>query len=106
VDLEVEVRRRRDRVTGIADEADDIAGLHLRPLPRERREGGEVGVVELVPGAVAEPEPVAADVVPPDAEERPVGDGQERRATGRRCRCRGAGSWSAARRSCPRKAGP
>ena len=44
--------------------------LTCAPLPRERREGGEVRVVELVALRVAQPEPVAADVVPADREDR------------------------------------
>ena len=34
-------------------------------------------VIELVPGLVAEPEPVAADVVPAYGEDRAVGDREE-----------------------------
>ena len=78
VDLEVEVRGRTDRVAGGADEADDVACMDEGALPCERREAREVGVVELVAGGVAEPEAVAADVVPADVEERPVGDRDER----------------------------
>ena len=37
-------------------------------------------VVELVPFVVAEPQAKAADVVPADREDRPVGDGEDRRA--------------------------
>ena len=43
-------------------------------------ERGQVRVVELVPLEVAEPEAVAADRVPADEEERPVGHGEDRRA--------------------------
>jgi hypothetical protein len=43
-------------------------------VDRERRVCGEMGVVELVAGLVAQPEPVAADVVPADGENRSVGD--------------------------------
>src|SRR5829696_9979774 len=38
-----------------------------------------MGVVELVALAVAEPEPVAAEVVPADREDRAVGDSEQRR---------------------------
>jgi hypothetical protein len=43
-------------------------------------EGREVRVVELVSLPVAQPEPVAAEVVPADREDRAVGDREERRA--------------------------
>src|SRR5439155_19639242 len=45
-----------------------------------RLERGEVRVVELVPLRVAEPEAVAADLVPADREDEPVGAGEHRRA--------------------------
>ena len=54
--------------------------LHARAVEDERRERGEVRVVERVPLPVAQPEPVAADLVPADREDRPVGDGDERLA--------------------------
>ena len=78
VDLEVEVVRRRLRVAGVADEADHGAGLHLVAVDGERRERREMGVVELVALPVTQPEPVAAEVVPADGEDGPVGDGEER----------------------------
>ena len=78
MDLEVQVVRRRRRVAGIAHEPEHGPRLDLTAVDRERRVRGEVGVVELVAGLVAEPEPVAADVVPPDGEDRPVGDGEQR----------------------------
>ena len=80
-------------VAGVADEAEHLAGLDVHPVARDRRERREVRVVELVPLRVAQPEPVAADVVPADREDEPVGDrrGSARRAA-RRCRRRGASS--------------
>ena len=80
MDLEVQVVRGRLRVAGVADEADHGAGAHLAPVDGERREGGEVGVVELVALPVAEPEPEPAAVVPADREDGAVGDREERRA--------------------------
>ena len=80
VNLEVQVVRRPLRVAGVADEADHLPCPHLVAVDGERREGGQVGEVELVPLAVAEPEAEAADVVPADREDRPVGDGENRRA--------------------------
>src|SRR5919106_384761 len=56
VDLEVEVRRRPERVTSRADEADDVAGPDRRSLDRLRRVGGQVRVIELVALRVAEPQ--------------------------------------------------
>ena len=47
---------------------------------RVRRVRREVRVVELVPRAVAEPEPPAADLVPADGEDGAVRDGEDRRA--------------------------
>ena len=83
VDLEVQVRRRPLRVAGVAHEAEDGAGLDARPVDREGRERGEVRVVELVALTVAQPEPVASDVVPADREHRPVGAGEHGCAKGR-----------------------
>jgi hypothetical protein len=77
VDLEVHVRRRSVGVAGGADEAEHVACLDAPPVHRQRREGGEVRVVELVALVVAQPEAVAADVVPADGEDGPVGDRQE-----------------------------
>ena len=70
----------RLRVAGVAHEADHGSGLDLVPVDGERREGGEVGVVELVPLPVAQPEPVAAAVVPADREDGAVGDREQRRS--------------------------
>ena len=65
-----------------------------------------MGVVELVPGLVAEPEAVAADRDEADLMERAVRDGEDRRALrARRCPPRGASRRAcsgAARRSCRR----
>src|SRR3954453_18354058 len=68
MDLEVEVVRRAFGVARVPREADDIAGVDVRAVFGERRERGEMRVVELVPLLVADPEPVAADRVPADAE--------------------------------------
>ena len=67
-------------VARVAHEAEHRARLHLAAVDGERREGGEVRVVELVAVVVAKPEAVAADVVPADREDRSVGDGEQRRA--------------------------
>ena len=48
MDFEVQMRRRRERVAGVADEADHLARLHVLAAGRARV-AGEVGVVELVP---------------------------------------------------------
>ena len=80
MDLEVEVDGRRARLARVAHERDHLARPYLAAVDGERRVGGEVRVVELVPGSIAEPEPEAADVVPADREDRPVGDGQDRLA--------------------------
>ena len=81
MNLEVEVGRRPDRRRLRADEADDVPGLHPRPVEGERRVG-EVRVVELVSGAVAEPEPVAADRVQADEDELPSATASTGRAGG------------------------
>ena len=72
--------RRALGVAGVADEAEHLAGLDVHPVAGDRREGGEVRVVELVSLRVAQPEPVASDVVPADREDEPVGAGEDRRA--------------------------
>src|SRR6266496_3419978 len=78
VDLEVEVRRRAGRVAGVPDEAEHFAGLDMEAVLREWREGRKVRVVELVALRVAQPEAVAANVVPADREDDPVGAGEDR----------------------------
>src|SRR5438876_2270668 len=80
MDLEVQMERRPLRVACIADETDDVARVHLAPVHRERRERREVRVVEEISLAVAEPEPVSADLVPPHREKRPGSNRQKRRA--------------------------
>ena len=76
----MQVVGRALRVARVAHEADHVAGVHLVAVPRERGERREVRVVELVSLPVAQPEPVAAEVVPADREDRAVGDREERRA--------------------------
>ena len=80
VNLEVEMRRAAVGVAGVAHEADHVTCLHAATLDGERRVGREMRVVELVARSVTEPEPVAADPVEADGMERPVGDGEKRRA--------------------------
>ena len=79
VDLEVQMGRGRFGVAAIPDEPDDVARVNVRPVVREGRIGGEVRVVELVSLEVAQPETVAAERVPADEEECPVGNGEEGR---------------------------
>ena len=106
MDLEVEMRRPSFGVAGVTDETDHVARLHARSLDRERRVRGEVGVVELVPEVVPQPEPVATELDEADRVDRRR---RRRRGAarprGRRCPLRGAsprGSPVAGRRSCPR----
>ena len=80
VHLEMEVGRRPSRVAGVAHEAEHVAGPHVAAVLRQRRERGKVCVVELVPLRVAEPDAVAADVVPPNREDEAVRAGEDRRA--------------------------
>ena len=80
VHLEVEVVRAAGGVAGVPHEAEDVARVDVRTVPRQRRVGGQVRVVVLVPGLVLEPEPVAADRIRPDREDDAVGDREERRA--------------------------
>jgi hypothetical protein len=82
VDLEVQVGRRADRVAGGADEAEHVAAADARALAGERREAGQVRVVEVVAVVVEQPQPPPAEVVPADVVERAVLHGQERRAGG------------------------
>ena len=79
VHLEMEVVRRSLCIAGVTDEADHFPRPDAMPVPRRRRVGGEMRVVELVPLAVTEPEAVAAHVVPADREDRPVRAGKHRR---------------------------
>ncbi len=78
--LEVNVIRRSLRITGVADEAEDVARVHDRAVHRERRVSREMRVVVLPALVVAEPEAPAADPVPPDGEDGAVRDGEQRRS--------------------------
>ena len=79
VHLEVEVRRRPGCVARVADEADHRARADARALDSRRSEAGQVRVVEEITGVIGEPETATAEPVPADREERPVGDGHDRR---------------------------
>ena len=80
VDLEVQVERRSLRVARVADEPDHVAGVDLVPIYRHRRERRKVRVVVEIARAVADPEAVAADLVPADGEDRAGCTGEERRS--------------------------
>ena len=80
VHLEVQVVGRPLGVAGVAHEPDDLARLHVCAVRGRGREGREMGVVELVSLLVEDPEPVAADLVPADREDRAVRDREERLA--------------------------
>ena len=58
------------------------SGLDLQAVDGERRVGREVSVIELVATLLAEPEAVAAEVVPTDREHRSVRDRQQRPPAG------------------------
>src|SRR5215203_4077585 len=73
----MDVDGRALSIARIAHEADHVTRLDLSPVDRERREGREVCVVELVAGTVAEPETVAAEVVPADRENGSVRDREQ-----------------------------
>ena len=80
VHLEVEMRRPAAGVAGITHEADHLSGPYVGAVRGQGRERREMRVRELVPLAVAQPEPIACRVVPADREQRAVGDGDERLA--------------------------
>jgi hypothetical protein len=80
VNLEMQVGSRRERITGVTDEPDHLAGLHAGGAEREPRVAGEVRVVELVAIPVADPEAPAAKPLPPDPIQRPVRDRDHRSA--------------------------
>jgi hypothetical protein len=80
VDLEMQVRRTRERVTGVADEADHLSRPHIARVEDGRGVSGEMGVVELVGDAVAHPDPPAAGLPPADAVDRSACDGDDRRS--------------------------
>ena len=61
MDLEVDVRRRRLRVAGVADEAEQRAGLDLAAADGLGPERRQVGVEEAVAARGLQPQPVAAD---------------------------------------------
>jgi hypothetical protein len=83
MDLEVQVRRGRERIAGVADEADHVARLHVLRAHRQRRVAGEMRVVELVSLLVAHPQAPAAEPLPADAVQRPVRDSDDRGSEGR-----------------------
>src|SRR5439155_2675485 len=68
------------RVTGVSDEADHFSCLDPVRVKDGRSIAREVRVVELVGRVVAYPEPPAADLLPADAVDGPVGDGDDRGA--------------------------
>src|SRR3954451_23535003 len=78
VDLEVEVIRRRRRIARVAHEPEYGARLDLLAVDGKGRVGGQVRVIKLVARLVPEPEPVSADVVPPDREDGSVRDREQR----------------------------
>ena len=55
MNLEVEVRLGRERVSRVADEPDHVAAVNGAVVARERRVAGEMRVVEVVAGMVDEP---------------------------------------------------
>ncbi len=75
--LEVEMRLRRERVAGVADEPDHVSAPDGATVSREPRVPGQMRVVEIVAGVIDEPESPSADPVPADREDRPVGDGDD-----------------------------
>ena len=79
MDFEVQVVRRPLRVTRVADEAEHVARVHDRAVTCNRRVRGEMRVVVLVAGAVAQPQPVSADLIPADGEHGARRDREHRR---------------------------
>ena len=79
VNLEMEMRLRRERVAGIADEPDHVPAVDCATVSRQPRVPGQMRVVEVVADVIHEPESPPADPVPADREDRPVGDGDDRR---------------------------
>src|SRR6266498_5416193 len=69
MDLEVEMGRSPRRVAGVADEADHVPPAHLGAVPGQGRERRKMSVVELVALGVAQPQAVAADLLPADRKE-------------------------------------
>ena len=80
VDLEVQVRRGRLGVAGVAHVAEDRPRLDVAVVDGGGRERGEVGVEELVAAVGVDPQAVAGDRQRADVLDRPVGDRHDRRA--------------------------
>src|SRR5579862_4053304 len=80
MNLEVEMRRRGDGVAGVPDEADDLACAHMLRVKVVAGVSGQVRVIELITAAITHPQTPAADLVPADAVDRPVRDGDDRRS--------------------------
>jgi hypothetical protein len=78
VNLEVEVRRGGERVTGVTNEADYLPGTDLTGMEGDRRESGKVCVVELVAKAVPEPDSPSPDGFPADVAQGPCCDCDDR----------------------------
>src|SRR3954452_24320232 len=74
VDLEVDVRRGRLGVAGVAGEAEDVSGLDPAAILGVGGEGREVGVEERVAGVGVEPQAVAGDRERTHAVHGAVGD--------------------------------
>ena len=80
VDLEVQVRRGRLGVAGVADVAEDRPRLDVAVVDRRRGEGREVRVEELVAAVGVDPQAVAGDRQRADVLDRAVGGRHDGRA--------------------------
>ena len=80
VNLEMQVRRAGEGVTGVSEEADHLSRVHARRVEVAPRVSGEMRVVELVAGVVPHPQPPAADLLPAHAVDRSARDGDDRDA--------------------------
>jgi len=80
MNLEMEVRRTAEGITGVADEAEYVSSPHVPRVENPWGIAREMRVVELVGGGVSYPEPPAADFVPADAVDRSVRDRHDRGA--------------------------
>src|ERR1043165_7734723 len=83
VHAEVKVRRGVLRVAGVADEAEEIAGLHFHSFVEAGRPAVEVRVIKRRAVLRRQPEAVAAELLIADVADDAVGYGDDLRAFGR-----------------------
>ena len=74
MNFEVQMRRGREGIPGVSDEADYLSRTYSVGAQNSGRVSRQMGVVELVTGRIAHPQPPAAELFPSDSVDRATGD--------------------------------